>query len=226
MSDCLSEEEGSLPFIPVVNNTKTNLTIMNSNSSVPPGYIHYFDKVKNSWVYKHREVAASLLGRELIPGEEVHHIDEDKRNNNSENLMVFKSREDHIRFHVLSAAAKEVLLQEDGSYICRAKPSRVCLECDKSFIPVSNRRERPRKFCSSVCASRNKSIVKETSRIKLELHRKVWDKPIIEVAVDFGVSDVAIKKQCVKYSIPRPGVGFWNKIKAGKFENQVCPFPE
>ena len=39
-------------------------------------------------VYEHRKVAAENLGRPLRPHEEVHHIDEDKTNNEWENLVV------------------------------------------------------------------------------------------------------------------------------------------
>jgi predicted XRE-type DNA-binding protein len=48
--------------------------------------------------YLHREVAMELLGRELLPHEHVHHIDEDKTNNVPGNLLVL-SRDDHTRLH-------------------------------------------------------------------------------------------------------------------------------
>lgn len=47
----------------------------------------------------HRVVAEEKLGRKLRPGEVVHHIDHNKRNNAPENLMVFKSQKDHVKFH-------------------------------------------------------------------------------------------------------------------------------
>lgn len=49
--------------------------------------------------HTHRIVAEKKLGRPLRPGEVVHHIDGDKRNNDPENLIVFKSQADHIRWH-------------------------------------------------------------------------------------------------------------------------------
>ncbi len=50
--------------------------------------------------HEHRVVAEQLLGRPLCPGEVVHHIDGDKRNNRPENLRVFASQAEHAKFHV------------------------------------------------------------------------------------------------------------------------------
>jgi hypothetical protein len=47
----------------------------------------------------HRVVAELMLGRPLEPGEVVHHIDGNKRNNAPENLMVFASQSEHAAWH-------------------------------------------------------------------------------------------------------------------------------
>lgn len=49
--------------------------------------------------HTHRIVAEQILGRPLKPGEVVHHIDGNKRNNNPENLMVFASQALHAQWH-------------------------------------------------------------------------------------------------------------------------------
>lgn len=54
--------------------------------------------VDNKKVYEHRYVMEQKLGRKLLPGEEVHHIDGDKANNDPNNLMVL-TMEDHKKFH-------------------------------------------------------------------------------------------------------------------------------
>lgn len=46
--------------------------------------------------HEHRIVAEVKLGRPLKPGEVVHHIDHNVRNNNPENLMVFENQSDHV----------------------------------------------------------------------------------------------------------------------------------
>lgn len=49
--------------------------------------------------HTHRIVAEQILGRPLLPGEVVHHIDGDKRNNDPSNIQVFSSQAEHARHH-------------------------------------------------------------------------------------------------------------------------------
>lgn len=48
-----------------------------------------------------------------------------------------------------------------------------------------------------------------------DLYKKVWSKPGVKLAAEFGVSDVAISKRCRRENIPRPPRGYWAKLKAG-----------
>jgi hypothetical protein len=48
------------------------------------------------------------------------------------------------------------------------------------------------------------------------LYALVWERPITHVAKDFGVSDVAIRKICIKHGVPTPPLGYWAKLKHGK----------
>lgn len=47
----------------------------------------------------HRVAAEKKLGRALQQGEVVHHIDGDKRNNDPENLVIFRSQSEHAQHH-------------------------------------------------------------------------------------------------------------------------------
>lgn len=53
------------------------------------------------YVREHRLVIERKLGRYLIKGEVVHHIDGNKLNNASENLQLFKSNSEHMKSHKL-----------------------------------------------------------------------------------------------------------------------------
>lgn len=53
----------------------------------------------NGYVREHILVAEKHLGRPLKDGEVVHHINENKKDCRPENLMVFQSQSDHMRYH-------------------------------------------------------------------------------------------------------------------------------
>lgn len=48
-----------------------------------------------------------------------------------------------------------------------------------------------------------------------ELYERVWSKPMRDVAKEYGVSDVALKKMCRKLDVPTPPQGHWNRVAAG-----------
>jgi hypothetical protein len=54
------------------------------------------------------------------------------------------------------------------------------------------------------------------SLTRKELYELVWSRPMIKVAEEFGLSDVALHKICKKHRIPKPGLGYWAKVAAGK----------
>lgn len=51
--------------------------------------------------HTHRVVAEEKLGRKLKPGEIVHHIDGNKRNNHPDNIQVLPSQAEHARIHMI-----------------------------------------------------------------------------------------------------------------------------
>ena len=54
---------------------------------------------KSGYMFEHTIVVEEKIGRNLQKGELVHHIDENKTNNNIENLMLFESQSKHLKFH-------------------------------------------------------------------------------------------------------------------------------
>lgn len=69
---------------------------------------------------------------------------------------------------------------------------------------------------SKVCSDRNKGVAHYRARkverpSKEELHKLIWEKPTIKVALVYGVSDHAISKWCKTYGISKPPRGYWSK---------------
>jgi hypothetical protein len=59
-----------------------------------------------------------------------------------------------------------------------------------------------------------------------ELYQKVWEKPLLRVAEEYGVSSVALGKTCQKLSIPVPGRGHWAKLANGHQGAKKPPLPK
>jgi len=77
----------------MVDSTKSTLSLLKLGSGEGKTY----QKLKGRHI--HRQIAEQMLGRKLHPGEVVHHIDGDKRNNSPDNLMILDSQKEHARLH-------------------------------------------------------------------------------------------------------------------------------
>ena len=48
---------------------------------------------------------------------------------------------------------------------------------------------------------------------KEQLEKLVWEKPTQQLAIEFGVSDVAVAKWCKNLGISKPPRGYWTSLK-------------
>ena len=54
------------------------------------------------------------------------------------------------------------------------------------------------------------------------LYKQIWDKPMMHLGTDYGVSGSWLRKVCINHDIPVPERGYWAKKKAG---HKVKPIP-
>ena len=51
---------------------------------------------------------------------------------------------------------------------------------------------------------------------RLQLYKLVWAEPLSTLCKRYQISDVGLRKICIRLAIPLPEMGYWNKVKAGK----------
>jgi hypothetical protein len=51
---------------------------------------------------------------------------------------------------------------------------------------------------------------------RTDLFERVWTTPLIKLAAEFGVSDVALAKACRRHHIPKPPMGHWTRVEYGR----------
>jgi hypothetical protein len=59
------------------------------------------------------------------------------------------------------------------------------------------------------------STLQRVELTREELYEMVWSEAMTKVAARFQMSDVALKKRCIKHRIPMPGRGYWRKVETG-----------
>lgn len=155
---------------------------------------------KDGYVYIHQLQAEKKLGRPLNDKECVHHIDENKYNNDIDNLIVFATVADHAGFHK-GASIYQVgdVWKAEKSYkiIKRGNTTKreyrdLCPICKK------NLKEKHSKMCLC-CYNEYKSINIPSKETLLAI---ILNTPFTTIGKMYGVTDNAVRKWCKKYNLP------------------------
>jgi hypothetical protein len=85
----------------------------------------------------------------------------------------------------------------------------LCEFCKLDFIPKSDKQ----KYCSQKCYNLSKRKLKIDPKL---LKRLVWEKPTVQIAKEYGVSDKAVDKRCKLLNIAKPPRGYWAIIQSIK----------
>ena len=163
---------------------------------------------KSGKVYMHRYIMAKHLGRHLTSNEAVHHIDEDRTNNDLNNLELM-SISDHATLH-----------QEEK----HGPPREVyCAVCSKRFTVGSGRFKQSISgnfYCGDLCRIKGNREFEVDAELLGDL---VWSIPTVDVAKMFNVSDVAVAKRCKILGVVKPPRGYWRKVQTGTLGKEPKP---
>lgn len=147
-------------------------------------------------VYEHMLMAEKMLGRELRPGEVVHHKDRNRYNNSIDNLMVFKTNADHVAYHGGCEVVKDgdVYIAVRSNWKSKDNRRHLVNSC-----PVCGKeKDAYAKMCMD-CRKKEKS---KNIPPKEELYNLLLNHSMLAIGKMYGVSDNAVRKWCKKYSLP------------------------
>lgn len=146
-----------------------------------PEHPHAYKSSGNAgYVYEHRLVIERELGRYLVRGEEVHHLNCIKTDNCPDNLILL-SNAHHQRLHVWL----------DTVYLAQAVIPKLsnCNRCKICKWPLKTEQK---SYCSLVCKKTN-STPNINNVIKIKRNRS-W----LATGKHYGVSDNAVRKWFIK----------------------------
>jgi len=145
-------------------------------------------KARNDgYVYIHQLQAEKKLGRMLNEKECVHHIDENKYNNDIDNLIVFKTNSDHIAFH----SGCEICLDGDV-WVAKGHKNSICPICK------TNKKDFKATMCIE-CYSKKKAARIPSKEALVDL---IFKYSFAQIGRFYGVNGNSIKKWCKKYNLP------------------------
>ena len=140
----------------------------------------------NGYVYEHIIIAEEDLGRSLLEGEEVHHLDLDRSNNTPANLIVLSKRA-HKKLHKWIENGAFISKDMDGNSVNSGNPKLRCECCNKPL------KLKQKHYCSSSCMLSAKTSKLDGISLDDVLAR-LSKSSMVNVAKEYGVSDNGLRK--------------------------------
>lgn len=164
---------------------------------------------KDGYVYIHQLQAEKKLGRHLKDNECVHHIDEDKFNNDVDNLMIFKTVADHTAFH----KGNKIFKKNDVWVATIVGKFNTCPLCGKLKYSVAN-------MCEECYAKERAKNIPS----KQDLEKLIYTTSFVALGKLYGVTDNAVRKWCKKYGLPykRKDILNYYKEYTLPFRREIC----
>ncbi len=161
-----------------------------------PEYVSSMKKSDNwgGWIYEHIFVAEQTLGRQLTKSEVVHHMDLDRANNKTENLLVL-DRGQHLKLHMWLDAGAPTSKDIGEHRVNSGKPKeiRYCKVCKDTL------QYKEKTYCSRKCSEEGTRKHERPSKEQLE--QDIKDMSFLAIGRKYGVSDNAIRKWAKRYEI-------------------------
>jgi hypothetical protein len=85
---------------------------------------------------------------------------------------------------------------------------------DSKVVPASRVKLPPLQDDRAARVIQNRPRMTAIKVTREELYEQVWTTPMTRLALNYGISDVALAKTCRRMNIPRPGRGYWQRVKA------------
>lgn len=88
----------------------------------------------------------------------------------------------------------------------RKVPKEYKCRCGKTISHSSS-------YCKECSVQERRRFVKPT---KEELHKLIWESPLVSLAQQFRVTEKTLRCWCKEYGLTRPGIGYWTKFRSKK----------